>query len=129
MSKKIDYICNMKKLKTIPFILFSIISTVVFISSCKKEKKEEVLDCTGVSPSYNSEIKPIINANCISSGCHNAGSSNGDFTTYAGLKAVASTSTLESRVIINKTMPPTGSLSLEDRKKIKCWISSGASNN
>ncbi|MDP1747635.1 MAG: hypothetical protein Q8L90_18825 [Bacteroidota bacterium] len=119
----------MKAVKTIQLILFSIACMLVLFPSCKKETKDEVIDCTGVSPSYNSEIKPIINANCISSGCHNAGSSNGDYTTYAGLKAVASTGTLESRVIINKTMPPSGPLSLEHRKKIKCWISSGASNN
>ncbi len=124
-----NYICHMKAVKTIQLILFSIAFMLVLFPACKKETKEEVIDCTGGSPSYNSEIKPIINANCISSGCHNAGSSNGDYTTYAGLKAVASTGTLESRVIINKTMPPSGPLSLEDRKKIKCWISSGASNN
>lgn len=124
-----NYICHMKAVKNIPLILFFIACMLVLFAGCKKETKEDVIDCTGVSPSYNSEIKPIINANCISSGCHNAGSSNGDYTTYAGLKAVASTGTLESRVIINKTMPPTGPLSLEDRKKIKCWISSGASNN
>lgn len=119
----------MKAIKTIKFLLFSISFMLVVLPACKKEKKEDVIDCTGVSPSYNSEIKPIISANCLSSGCHNAGSSNGDYTTYNGLKAVAASGVLESRVIINKTMPPSGPLSLDNRKKIKCWISSGALNN
>lgn len=124
-----NYICQMKTIKSNTTILFSVACMLVLFAGCKKETKEDVIDCTGVSPSYNSEIKPIINANCISSGCHNAGSSNGDYTTYAGLKTDASSGVLESRVIINKTMPPSGPLSLEDRKKIKCWISSGALNN
>lgn len=119
----------MKAIKTIQLILFSIACLLVLFPACKKETKEEVIDCTGVSPSYNSEIKLIINANCISSGCHNAGSSNGDYTTYNGIKIDAASGVLENRVIINKTMPPSGPLSLEDRKKIKCWISSGALNN
>lgn len=110
-------------------VIFSGLLLLILIASCKKEKKEEVIDCTGVSPSYNSHVKPIINGNCLSSGCHNAGSSNGDYTSYSGLKAVASSGTLESRVVTNKTMPATSPLSLEDRKKIKCWINSGAPNN
>ncbi|MDO9184439.1 MAG: hypothetical protein Q7W13_00390 [Bacteroidia bacterium] len=110
-------------------IFLSVLILAILIESCKKKEKEEVIDCSGVSPSYNSDIKPIINANCLSSGCHNGGSSNGDYTSYSGLKAVASSGTLESRVVTNKTMPATSPLSLEDRKKIKCWINSGAPNN
>lgn len=110
-------------------IFFSVLTLLILMESCKKEKKEDVIDCSGVSPSYNSDVMPIINANCLSSGCHNTGSSNGDYTSYSGLKAVASSGTLESRVVTNKTMPATSPLSLEDRKKIKCWINSGSPNN
>ena len=114
--------------KTIQLILVSIVFVVALFSSCKKGK-EEVIDCTGVSPSYTSDVKPIINANCLSSGCHSAGSSNGDYTTYDGLKKVALSGSLERRVVTNKSMPVSSPLSLEDRKKIKCWISSGSPNN
>jgi hypothetical protein len=114
----------MKKQKYI----YTLIVLFALIYSCKKNNEEEI-NCSGVSPSYNTEIKPIINSNCLSSGCHNAGSVNGDFTTYDGLKTVASSGALEKRVVIDKTMPATGPLSLADRKKIKCWISSGAANN
>jgi hypothetical protein len=117
MKSKIIYTC---------FIFLGLF--IILIAACKKDKEEKI-DCTGVSPSYNSEVKSIINANCLSSGCHEAGSSNGDYTTYDGLKAVATSGTLESRTVTNKTMPPSSPLSLEDRKKIKCWISAGALNN
>ena len=99
------------------------------IVACQKEKEEEIIDCSDVSPSYNADIKPIINPNCLSSGCHNAGSNNGDFTTYDGLKVVVLSGALEKRVVTDKTMPPSAPLFLGDRKKIKCWIEAGAPNN
>jgi len=75
-------------------------------------------------------IKPIINANCTSSSCHGAGSSNGDYTTYAGLKAKADNGSLDERVLQKKDMPKSApALSLDDRKKIKCWLLNGAPNN
>ena len=120
---------EMKRTKIICTFLTLLGFSLVLVVACKKEEKEEIIDCSGVSPSYNSDIKPIINANCLSSGCHNSASGNGDYTSYIGLNAVASSGALESRIVTNKTMPPTGPLSLEDRKKIKCWISSGAHNN
>lgn len=112
----------MNKVYTISFIL------ITLFFSCKKED-QEVIDCSNTTSRYTNEVKPIINASCLSSGCHNAGSNNGDYTTYAGLKAVASSGALQNRVIDNKTMPPSQPLSLEDRKKIKCWIDAGAQNN
>ena len=104
------------------YLIYSAIVFTLF-SACKKENTEEI-DCT-----YSSDIMPIINTNCLSSGCHNTGSVNGDFTTYAGLKKVTSSGALENRVIINQTMPPSKPLSPEDMKKIKCWIDSGSPNN
>ena len=119
----------MKTKRSVVYHLIFLGVMILSFPSCKKEEKQEVIDCSGVSPSYSSDIKPIISANCLSSGCHNSGSNNGDFTSYDGLKKAASNGTLENRVVINKTMPLSNPLSLEDRKKIKCWISSNAPNN
>lgn len=97
--------------------------------SCKKPDTIDNVNCSKVSSEYSADIRPIIDANCLSSGCHNAGSVNGDFTNYAGLKAVADKGKLQDRVINQKNMPPSGPLPLEDLKKIKCWINSGTLNN
>ena len=97
--------------------------------SCKKQNTIDNANCSKVSSEYSANIRSIIDANCLSSGCHNVSSVNGDFTNYAGLKAVADKGKLQDRVINQKNMPPSGSLPLEDLKKIKCWISSGAPNN
>ena len=99
------------------------------IQSCKKKDPLDNVDCSKVNAAYAVNVKPIINANCVSSGCHNANSVNGDFTSYAGLKAKADNGSLNSRVIQQKTMPPSSPLSLSDLKSIKCWIDSGSPNN
>ena len=103
--------------------------SLTFLFGCEKDKEEEVTDCSKVSATYNSHVKGIISSNCTSSGCHNSGSANGDFTTYEGLKKVADKGTLKDRVINNKTMPPTSPLPKADIEKIECWISSGVQNN
>ena|ERR1041385_390194 len=109
--------------------LLAVVGISFYFLSCKKKDEYADLDCSQISSAYNANIKPIINANCNSSGCHGAGSSNGDFTVYAGLKAKADNGSLNTRVLEDKTMPPSGALSLDDRKKIKCWINNGAPNN
>lgn len=115
-----------KVVKIIAPLMYTAIVSVL-LASCEKE--EESIDCNGATPHYTSDVRPIINSNCLTSGCHNTGSKNGDYTSYDGLKTVALSGTLEKRLITEKTMPLSGVLSLEDRKKIKCWISSGAPNN
>jgi len=104
---------------------------MVLFLSCKKNKQDDLnnLDCSKINSSYSSNIKPIIDGNCLSSGCHSSGSTNGDFTTYAGLKAKVDNGSIDNRVIQQRTMPISGSLAMEDLKKIKCWLNSGAANN
>lgn len=107
------------------------------IISCKKKApsattpKDDLnnVDCSTINSSYSTNVKPIIDGNCLSSGCHNSGSSNGDFTVYAGIKAKVDNGSINNRVIQQKNMPFTSSLSTEQLIKIKCWINSGAPNN
>src|SRR5688572_9296064 len=102
---------------------------IVCLEACKKKKKNEDggLDCSKIT--YSSDIKPIITANCNASGCHNAGSSFGDFSTYAGLKAKADNGAINNRVVQGKNMPPSGPLPQDQIDKIKCWLDSGSPNN
>ena len=48
---------------------------ILFITSCESRTYEEISDNTPITQTvrYEAEIKPIINANCIS--CHSAGGS------------------------------------------------------
>lgn len=110
------------------YILLFVLLVILLGNACKKDEYKN-LDCSSISSTYSASIKPIINSNCTLSGCHNAGSSNGDYTTYNGLKTIADNRKLEDRVLNKKDMPSSNGLSLDLRKKIKCWIEAGAPNN
>ncbi|TND03498.1 MAG: hypothetical protein FD123_3919 [Bacteroidetes bacterium] len=110
-------------------IVLTFVASVFLLSWAACDKDLDDVDCSTTTSNYAADIKPIITANCNSSGCHGTGSSNGDFTTYAGLKTVADNGRLQSRVIVERDMPPSGPLNREQRIKIKCWIDSGAPNN
>lgn len=83
------------------------------------------------SVKYSTTIEPIIVANCSTSGCHDAGSGNGDYTTYAGVKQKVDNGTFKMRVVDGTPtfMPATGSLPAEQIAKITCWLNTGAPNN
>jgi len=80
---------------------------------------------TGIS--WSGEIQSIISVNCAISGCHN-GSQSPNLSTLAGVQA--NKETFKSRTG-NGTMPPTSrpDLTLEQIKKIACWVDDGARNN
>jgi hypothetical protein len=110
-------------------LLISIIIFIITIfQTCKKDDLKN-LDCSKVPSTYLSNIKPIIDTHCATStSCHAAGSGR-DYSAYAGLKNVADNGSLEKTTITDKSMPPSGALSLDDRKKIKCWLNNGSPNN
>ena len=110
-------------------VLFLLCFGLFVLLACHKKNDLDHIDCSKINSNYTSSIKPIIEGHCLSSGCHNSGSVNGDFTTYEGLKAKADNGTMDSRVIKDKSMPPSGALHIDNLKKIKCWLSSGALNN
>lgn len=111
------------KLKWIPFIGLGILLAIPF--ACKTHKA--VLDCSAVESSYSKDIAPIITSNCMP--CHGVGSNKGDFTTYEGLNAVATSGELKEKVLIRQEMPPKGPLAEDLRKKLACWLSNGHPNN
>ena len=85
-------------------------------------------DCNGVTSTFAATVKPIIQANCLSSGCHDAASTNGPgpLTTYEKVRDAA------ARIrpaIISRTMPKGGSLTADQIKSIVCWIDNGSQNN
>lgn len=108
---------------------FGLLFALLVFAGCKKDDELENVDCSTINSGYSTQIKPIIEANCLSSGCHNNGSANGDFTIYSGLKAKADNGSFYNRVIEQKNMPLSKELSMDELKKIKCWLNAGAPNN
>lgn len=77
--------------------------------------------------SYANTIKPILDANCNLSGCHDASSGARNWTTYANVSANAAN--IKTRTG-NKTMPiGDKKLTQEQIDKIACWVDDGAPNN
>jgi hypothetical protein len=115
----------MHKLVYILFIFVCISSW----SACKKKDEYKKLDCSTINSSFSASIKPIIDANCTSSGCHDAKSYNGNLTSYEGILVRVNNGTFSQHVLYTKDMPKSGALSLADRQKIKCWLDAGAPRN
>ena len=113
--------------RIIPCIFISAIIISSQLISCKKDTVSPT--CDGTNSTYTSNIKTIIDNNCLSSGCHGSGSSNGDFTTYEGLKTYCDNGKFQSQVLDNQTMPKGSSLSSDQLNKIQCWIDNGYPKN
>ena len=113
---------------------------VIFFNACVKEVgplpkivKNAAVSlsyCDSLNVSYASHIKPIINANCATVGCHTP--STGylpDFSNYAVLKSSIDNGSFKDRVIVSKNMPPSAPLPDSTINKLNCWLNKGAPNN
>jgi hypothetical protein len=118
------------------------ICLVFTLSSCYNYKYDQLFPdsvCDTSNITYTIDIEPIIAANCaISGGCHDAAGaliSGHDYTSYAGLKAVASYSFIITDINWMPTaghndMPKNGAkLSDCDIDKITRWVNEGAPDN
>lgn len=106
--------------------------TLVLFASCTSEKGEvvESLPCDTALITYTNTIQAIITTNCTGApGCHQPGSTEGDITTYENLMIKVNSGKFKQKVIVEKSMPPTGPLDLETRQKIQCWLNDGAPQN
>lgn len=108
--------------------LIASLSTLLY-SSCTFEKSEALTVGCDATMSYATDIKPIIDAKCVS--CHTTGASQGDFQTYAVVKSKIDNGTFKNRVFTVKDMPPGGSTPVteEELGKIKCWMEQGSLDN
>jgi uncharacterized membrane protein len=109
-------------------IVCSLLLMVFSATSCSKKENSDNVGCTA---SFSADIQPVINTKCALSGCHNAGSTLGDFTTYAGVKARADNGRLRRNVFELKIMPPPTAVQLSEHEKeqLKCWLDNGAQKN
>lgn len=121
-------------------ILITIIS-LSFFESCYYDKADQLypfgkVSCdTSVVAKFSSDVLPVMNASCNTSGCHDAAGASGGviLDNYNGIKTQA----LNGRLMgsINQTgaysaMPKGGAkLSSCTITKIQQWINSGAPQN
>lgn len=99
-----------------------ILATVLIFIACEEDPL-----LTGNEVSYAADIRPLIDQNCTSSGCHGAGSIVFELLTYNQVKLKASA--IRKAVWADQTMPPSSVMSQKDRDKFKDWVDAGAPNN
>lgn len=120
----------MKKIVLSVSVLALIIHITALISSCEKKvgklPPKVVTLCDTIT--FTKTIKPMIDRDCIS--CHDANSSSGDLTTYAGIKQKIDNGTFKNRVFDSPSNPmPQGAMYTQDKLDIlKCWLDKGAPN-
>lgn len=98
-------------------LVASVLTAVVIagFSSCKKYNPS----CDGSSPTYNADIKTIINSSCTKSGCHPS------FSSYSGIRFYLNNGAFSKYVLENQSMPKGGSLSHSELDKLQCWHDNG----
>ena len=96
----------------------------VVFSSCLTniDEEQEIDPCTTVT--FSTEVKPIIDANCVQ--CHGTGGNFPNLTTYQGVSGNASN--VKSQVVSRK-MPIGSTLTDAEIQAISCWVDAGAINN
>lgn len=123
----------MTKIKLITLVLCGVAGIVGVISGCYYDKEEllypgSVVNCNTINAHFT-DVKPIIQAKCATTGCHNAASAAGNtvLETYDQISSKAAR--INQRALIDRTMPPSPPLTTTDIGILKCWINSGAPNN
>lgn len=114
--------------------IFALIAIIAgsMLEGCTVDKGEAAvsLPCDTTRITYANTVQAIVSTNCTTTpGCHQPASPEGDMTGYELLMLKVSSGAFRQRVIVDKTMPPTGPLPLEERQKIECWLREGAPQN
>ena len=113
---------------------------VLPFAGCHNDKADKlyptpgVVVCDTTNVKYASDIKPIFDAKCNTSGCHNTGGLGGyDFTTQAGIQPVALNGKIVGSInwstgfsAMPKNLPKLSQCEID---KITRWINQGALNN
>lgn len=117
-------------------ISFTVVALTLIVLSCSKgsdspsanNSGSTSVDCSTIDSRFSAVVFPIIQNSCNTSGCHNAGSSNGPgaLTTYAQIQANAGSIRAS---VLSGSMPKNGVLTTAQKNAISCWVQSGAPNN
>jgi hypothetical protein len=89
--------------------------------------------CPEEEVSFNADVRPIIEAKCAISSCHNGSlGAERDWSNFATFQHNATDGNVKNYVT-NRIMPPSfspnGGLSQEQINTIACWIDADAPNN
>ncbi|MFM7235033.1 MAG: hypothetical protein ACKOZM_10630 [Flavobacteriales bacterium] len=102
---------------------FFAVALILALATCKKENAKLSPVCDGSHPTYDGEIKSIIDSRCATSGCHPG------YSSYNGLNAILQNGQFKREVITNQSMPQNSALTQDQINKIQCWVNDGYPEN
>ena len=111
---------------TISIFILLILTAVV---SCKHVVK---YDCTGYTPTYEANVKPILDATCATEGCHggNDPEEDIDLSTFAGASAASREKSFMGSIqhLPGYHKMPQDAERLTDTQihLLSCWIENGS---
>jgi hypothetical protein len=120
----------MKAISKMNIIIASITLLMIIAISCKKATPT-TYDCTGIAPTYTADVKPLMDNNCATSGCHSASAkaSGKDYSSYTAVKSLATENAFMGSMqhLSGYDNMPKGGSKLSDAqlKTISCWIQNG----
>jgi hypothetical protein len=113
-------------------LLLLVVCPLFILAACSKDDPEPNGDCTGLTPTYTTGVKTILDASCAQVGCHDANThQNGyDFSSYGP----ASTASMSGRFIgaihhsNDYVAMPYNLPKLSDDKiqQLTCWVENGS---
>lgn len=110
------------------------ILVVMFVfTSCFYDNEEELYpnnNNPGPAPTvvtWSTNVKPIIDQYCATSGCHVAGAQSPDLSTYTGVFNFRER--VKVRATVQDNMPASGALNQANQDALAKWINDGALNN
>ena len=117
-------------MKKIPPAIFAIF-LITMVVSCQHPS---IYDCTGISPTYTNNVKPILDSYCPmpGMGCHSSGRGAGGFDlgSYAGALVAGSNRKFMGTIehLKGYTAMPKGGVMIPDAKIqiLYCWIQNGS---
>lgn len=116
-------------MKVVKIIVVLMISFFIGIS-CETQTYQEISgNVTEVIPSYTTNIKPIIENNCLS--CHGTGGQYPTMETYSQVRDAAENGNMICRIddqSCGAVMPQSGRMAQTNITKIKDWVSNNFPN-
>ena len=106
-------------------VLFCISLLATIDMSCSSNEDPEPSVCSE-TVSYSDDIVPLLEANCIKSGCHDGLSGPPNWGVYSNVKEKAAKI---KEFTQDGTMPADGTLTQQEIDLIACWVDNGALNN
>jgi hypothetical protein len=116
-------------------LFFSLFLVVIIIggnNACTKDKTSVSAASCPDTISFANQVKPIIDLNCATSGCHNSASSGGyNLTTYSAISANANIILSVIKHESGVTPMPFGGAKLADSliQQFECWVIQGKLEN